>query len=143
MSTQRPTDKQIETAAEAAALQAEWLEDATPPEVDEQLANLWGEASKLRSQRDGAKLALASGLGIRSQYVTRHRREVRESGEELLALAETKLADEDAPRLDTARDRERRCQVARRSTPRSRTTTSGRGHWRIASSATSGAGSSW
>ena len=78
--------------------QIEWLEEATPPEVDEALSKLWQEASSLNEQAVSAKLSLAHQLGIRPVYVTKRRREVRETIEELLALAKTKLADEALPR---------------------------------------------
>ena len=91
------SDKQIETAAEAAALKAEWLEEATPPEVDEQLANLWSDANGLYNRLATTKLSLARALGIRPEYVTKTRREVRQSIEELLVLAEIALADEETP----------------------------------------------
>lgn len=62
-------------------------------EVDTKLADLWGQESKIRGYRDGTKLSLADSLGIKPEYVTRTRREVRQSAAELLALAETKLAE--------------------------------------------------
>ena len=73
------------------------IDTATPPEIDEQLAELWQEASKLRADLANTKLSIAHSVGIRPHYVTRNRREVRETIEELLEMTAAKLADDDTP----------------------------------------------
>ena len=72
----------------------EWIEGATPPEIDTQLAELWQEAASLRVDQMNTRLSLAHKLGIRPYYVTKQRREVRETMDELLTLAAEKLADD-------------------------------------------------
>jgi hypothetical protein len=69
---------------------------STPVEIDTRLAELWAAAEKARSYMESARLSLASSVGIRPHYATRTRREVRETWAELLALAERKLAADDA-----------------------------------------------
>lgn len=80
-------DKKIEVAAEAAA----WLDEASPPEIDEQLATIWGEANAIRTRMDSAKRDLAFAVGVKPVYRSRTRREVLTSVEELLEMAQAKI----------------------------------------------------
>ena len=60
-------------------------------EIDTQLADLWSAKSALHAKLDSAKISLAHKLGIRPQYVTRNRREVKETLAELVEMGEARL----------------------------------------------------
>lgn len=62
-------------------------------EVDRQLAEIWTRLNAAYSKLDGAKLSIASKVGIRPHYATRTRREVNETIEQLLELATAKIAN--------------------------------------------------
>jgi hypothetical protein len=62
--------------------------------IDTLLGELHGILNDAYSKQDAAKISLARALDIRPEYVTRTRREVRQSIPELLEMADAKLADE-------------------------------------------------
>lgn len=62
-------------------------------EVDTKLAELHGRLAQVNFKLDSNKLTLARHCGIRPEYVTRTRREVRQSAPELAATVAGLLAD--------------------------------------------------
>lgn len=62
-----------------------------PVQVDTKLGELHERLAKVRAGMDSTKLSLASQVGIRPEYATRTRREVRETTAELLTLAAERL----------------------------------------------------
>lgn len=67
--------------------------NAREVEIDSQLAEIWGRLNAAYTRRENRKLSLAHDVGIRPVYVTRQRREVRETLAEIVALADAKSAD--------------------------------------------------
>jgi hypothetical protein len=62
-------------------------------EVDTALASLHGRLAKVHLELDANKLSLAYALGIRPTYVTRTRREIKETAAELAEKLASDLAD--------------------------------------------------
>jgi hypothetical protein len=62
-------------------------------QVDTELAELHGRLAQVNAALDSNKLSLAYAVGIQPTYVTRTRREVKETAAELAAMLASKLAD--------------------------------------------------
>jgi hypothetical protein len=75
-------------------------------EVDTKLADLYGHLGATNARLDSNKLSLARYAGIRPVYVTKTRREVKESASELAATVAGMLADGKIPRWEEERARE-------------------------------------
>ena len=72
-------------------------------EVDTALSNVYGRLGEVNARIDSNKLSLARLVGIRPQYVTRNRQEVRESADELVGMLRAKLDAGEIPRWDEER----------------------------------------
>lgn len=70
------------------------LAQATPPEVDGKLAELWEAAAGIRQRMEHAKFALAHTVGVKPIYETRTRRVVPVPIAELFAMAQALVAKE-------------------------------------------------
>lgn len=82
-------------------------------EVDTQLAELHGQHAKVLAALASNKLSLANHAGIRAEYVTRNRREVRQSVEEILEVLNAKL---DSGEVESYNERAARESIAKRET---------------------------
>lgn len=71
--------------------------------IDTELARLWSLRGKLHNELDSLKLSMAYAVGIKPEYVTRNRREVRQSIDELRDMLEIKLDGDTIPRYDRER----------------------------------------
>lgn len=69
-------------------------------EVDRQLAEIWTRENAAYAKLASAKLSIAYKLGIRPHYVTKTRREVSETIDQLLEMAAAKLANASATGWD-------------------------------------------